>query len=64
MRDFGLSRVARRFDRIVACEPGLSGQIRGGAGFMAGLARRHSRLGAGIGLGLGLGVGLAALMID
>lgn len=64
MRDFGLSRVARRLDRIVACEPGLSGQIRGGAGFMAGLARRHPRLGAGIGLGLGLGVGLAALMID
>lgn len=64
MRGFGVSRLARRFDRIVACEPGLAGQIRGGTGFMAALARRHPRLGAGLGLGFGLGLGLAALMVD
>ena len=64
MRDFGASRLARRFDRIVACEPGLLGQIRGGTGFMAAMARRHPRLGAGVGLGLGLGLTLAALMVD
>lgn len=64
MRDFGASRLARRFDRIVACEPGLVGQIRGGTGFMAAMARRHPRLGAGLGLGLGLGLTLAALMVD
>lgn len=64
MRGFGGSRLARRFDRIVACEPDLVGQIRGGAGFMAALARRHPRIGAGVGLGLGLGLGLAALMVD
>lgn len=64
MRGFGGSRLARRFDRIVACEPGLVGQIRGGTGFMAAMARRHPRLGAGVGLGLGLGLGLAALMVD
>ena len=63
MRAIGASRLARRFDRIVACEPGLVGQIRGGSGFMAAMARRHPRLGAGVGLGLGLGLGLA-LMID
>lgn len=64
MRGFGVSRLARRFDRIVACEPGLVGQIRGGTGFMAAMARRHPRLGAGVGLGLGLGLTLAALMVD
>lgn len=64
MRSFGVSRLARRFDRIVACEPGLVGQIRGGTGFMAAMARRHPKLGAGVGLGLGLGLGLAALMVD
>lgn len=64
MRGFGASRLARRFDRIVACEPGLVGQIRGGAGFMAAMARRHPRLGAGVGLGLGLGLGLAVVMVD
>jgi len=64
MRGFGISRLARRFDRIVACEPGLVGQIKGGTGFMAAMARRHPRLGAGVGLGLGLGLSLAALMVD
>lgn len=64
IREFGGSRLARRLDRIVACEPDLPGQIRGGAGFMASLARRYPRLGAGLGLGLGLSLGLAAMMID
>jgi CelD/BcsL family acetyltransferase involved in cellulose biosynthesis len=64
MRGFGVSRLARRFDRIVACEPGLVGQIKGGTGFMAAMARRHPKLGAGVGLGLGLGLSLAALMVD
>lgn len=64
MREFGVSRLVRRLDRIVACEPGLVGQIRGGTGFMAALARRHPKLGAGVGLGLGLGLSLAALMVD
>ena len=64
MRILGASRLARRFDRIVACEPSLVGQLRGGASFMAALNRRHPRVGAGIGLGLGLGLGLAALMVD
>ncbi|NQE61845.1 GNAT family N-acetyltransferase [Caulobacter sp. RHG1] len=61
MRLFGGMRLARRFDRIVACEPGLVGQLRGGAGFLAGVARRYPRLGAGIGVGLGLGLSLALL---
>lgn len=64
MRRIGASRLARRFDRIVACEPGLVGQLRGGASFMAAMTRRHPGLGAGVGLGLGLGLGLAALMVD
>lgn len=64
MRIAGASRLARRFDRIVACEPSLVGQLRAGASFMAALNRRHPRVGAGIGLGLGLGIGLAALMVD
>jgi CelD/BcsL family acetyltransferase involved in cellulose biosynthesis len=63
MRLLGASRLARRFDRIVACEPGLVGQIRGGGGFLAALARRHPRLGAGLGLSIGLGLSLA-LMVD
>ena len=63
MRTIGTSRLARRFDRIVACEPSLVGQIRGGSSFLAAMARRHPRLGAGVGLGLGLGLGLA-LMVD
>lgn len=64
MRIVGASRLARRFDRIVACEPSLVGQLRGGASFMAAMNRRHPKLGAGVGLGLGLGLGLAALMVD
>lgn len=64
MRTMGASKLARRLDRIVACEPSLVGQIRGGAGFMAAMTRRHPKLGAGVGLGLGLGLGLAALMVD
>ena len=64
MRRIGASRLARRFDRIVACEPSLVGQLRGGASFMAAMTRRHPGLGAGVGLGLGLGLGLAALMVD
>ena len=64
MRRIGASRLARRFDRIVACEPSLVGQLRGGASFMAAMTRRHPSLGAGVGLGLGLGLGLAALMVD
>lgn len=63
MRAIGSSRLARRIDRIVACEPNLVGQIRGGAGFMTAMARRHPKVGAGVGLGLGLGLGLA-LMVD
>lgn len=63
MRIVGASRLARRFDRIVACEPGLVGQLQGGAGFMAAVARRHPRVGAGLGLGAALGLGLA-LMVD
>ncbi len=62
MRTIGASRLARRFDRIVACEPGLVGQLRGGGGFLTALARRHPRLGAALGLSFGL-VGLA-LMVD
>lgn len=64
MRRIGASRLARRLDRIVACEPSLVGQLRGGASFMAAMTRRHPGLGAGVGLGLGLGLGLAALMVD
>lgn len=64
MRILGASRLARRFDRIVACEPSLVGQLRGGASFMAAMNRRHPKLGAGVGVGLGLGLGLAALMVD
>ncbi len=64
MRILGASRLARRFDRIVACEPSLVGQLRGGASFMAALNRRHPGVGAGIGIGLGLGLGLVALMVD
>jgi CelD/BcsL family acetyltransferase involved in cellulose biosynthesis len=63
MRLLGATRLARRFDRIVACEPGLVGQIRGGTNLVAAMARRHPRLGAGVGLGIGLGLGLA-LMVD
>lgn len=62
MRVMGAARLARRFDRIVACEPGLVGQLRGGGGFLATLARRYPRLGAALGLGFGL-VGLA-MMVD
>ena len=57
----GASRLARRFDRIVACEPSLAGQIQGGANFMASMARRHPRVGAGLGLSVGLGLSLALL---
>ncbi len=65
MRLMGGSRLARRVDRIVACEPGLVGQLRGGAGFLAGVARRYPRLGAGLGAGLGMGLGLGlALLAD
>ena len=67
MRLFGAARLARRFDRIVACEPGLVGQLRGGAGFLAGVARRHPRLGASLGAGLGMSLGLGlslALLAD
>lgn len=63
MRAMGASRLARRFDRIVACEPSLVGQIKGGTNFMTAMARRHPKLGAGVGLGVGLGLGLA-LMVD
>ncbi|MDR7229321.1 CelD/BcsL family acetyltransferase involved in cellulose biosynthesis [Caulobacter sp. BE264] len=62
MRMMGAARLARRFDRIVACEPGLVGQLRGGGGFLTAIARRHPRLGAALGLGFGL-VGLA-MMVD
>ena len=62
MRMMGAARLARRFDRIVACEPGLVGQLRGGGGFLTTIARRHPRLGAALGLGFGL-VGLA-MMVD
>ena len=62
MRVMGAARLARRFDRIVACEPGLVGQIRGGGGFLTTLARRYPRLGAALGLGFGL-VSLA-MMVD
>jgi CelD/BcsL family acetyltransferase involved in cellulose biosynthesis len=61
MRAMGVSRLARRFDRIVACEPSLVGQIRGGANFMAAMARRHPRVGVGLGLGVGFGLSLALL---
>ena len=61
MLAMGGSRLARRLDRIVACEPNLVGQVRGGAGFMAAMARRHPGVGAGLGLSVGLGVGLALL---
>lgn len=61
MRAVGAARLARRFDRIVACEPGLVGQLRGGGGFVAAIARRHPRLGAALGLGFGL-AGLAMLV--
>lgn len=62
MRMMGAARLARRVDRIVACEPGLVGQLRGGGGFLASLARRYPRLGAVLGLAFGL-VGLA-MMVD
>jgi len=61
MRAMGVSRLARRFDRIVACEPSLVGQLRGGANFMAAMARRHPRVGVGLGLGVGFGLSLALL---
>lgn len=61
MRVMGAARLARRFDRIVACEPGLVGQLRGGGGFLTAIARRHPRLGAALGLGFGL-AGLAMLV--
>lgn len=62
MRMMGAARLARRFDRIVACEPGLVGQLRGGGGFVAALARRHPRLGAALGFGFGLFS--LAMMVD
>lgn len=67
MRHAGGSRLMRRFDRIVACEPGMVGQLRGGAGFLAAVARRYPRLGAGLGAGLGVSLGLGlslALLAD
>lgn len=51
-------RLARRLDRIAACEPGLIGQVKGGASFVTGLGRRHPRLGAGVGAGIGVSIGL------
>lgn len=57
----GLNRLSRRFDRIVACEPGLMGQVRGTSAFVTAMGRRHPRLGAGLGLTLGLGLSLSAL---
>jgi len=57
-------RLARRLDRIAACEPGLIGQVRGGASFVTGLGRRHPKVGAGLGAGIGvigLGVSLGLL---
>nr|WP_232792835.1 GNAT family N-acetyltransferase [Caulobacter hibisci] len=58
-------RLARRLDRISACEPGLIGQVRGGASFVTALGRRHPKVGAGVGagigvIGLGLSIGLLA----
>ncbi|WP_164467346.1 GNAT family N-acetyltransferase [Caulobacter flavus] len=54
-------RLARRLDRIAACEPGLIGQVKGGASFVTGLGRRHPAVGAGIGVGIGLGLSLGLL---
>lgn len=54
-------RLARRLDRIAACEPGLIGQVRGGASFVTGLGRRHPAVGAGLGVGLGLGLSIGLL---
>lgn len=54
-------RLARRLDRISACEPGLIGQVKGGASFVTGLGRRHPAVGAGIGVGIGLGLSIGLL---
>jgi CelD/BcsL family acetyltransferase involved in cellulose biosynthesis len=54
-------RLARRLDRIAACEPGLIGQVKGGASFVTGLGRRHPAVGAGIGVGISLGLSLGLL---
>lgn len=57
----GMTRLARRFDRITACEPSLMGQVRGASSFVTAMSRRHPRLGAGLGVGFGLGLGLTLL---
>jgi len=57
----GVTRLSRRFDRVVACEPGLLGQVRGASSFVTALGRRHPRLGAGLGLGVGLSLSLSVL---
>jgi CelD/BcsL family acetyltransferase involved in cellulose biosynthesis len=57
----GMGRLSRRFDNVLACEPGLIGRVRGASSFVTAMTRRHPRLGATIGLGVGLGLGLALL---
>ncbi|OYW26627.1 MAG: cellulose biosynthesis protein CelD [Caulobacter sp. 12-67-6] len=58
----GMTRLARRFDGIIACEPGLVGRLRGASSFVTAMTRRHPRIGAGVGLGVGLGLSLTLLV--
>ena len=53
-------KLGRRFDRIAACEPHLSGRVLAASKYVGVVTRRHPALSVGMGA-LGLGLALGAL---